>query len=74
MDLDVDIGLGRAGARGDQEQRFEKFDRDFHQKLRQSFLDIANRNAERCTVIDANQSEDEVAAAIWSATARRFSL
>jgi dTMP kinase len=74
LDLDVDTGLSRAGARGGKEQRFEKFDRDFHQKLRQAFLDIANRNADRCTVIDANQSEDEVAAAIWSATARRFSL
>jgi dTMP kinase len=74
LDLDVDIGLGRAGARGGQEQRFEKFDRDFHQKLRQAFIDIANRNAERCTVIDAGQSEDQVAAAIWAATARRFSL
>lgn len=74
MDLDIEIGLSRAGARGGQEQRFEKFDRDFHQKLRQSFLDIANRNADRCVVIDASQSEDQVAAAIWSATARRFGL
>ena len=74
LDLDVDTGLKRAGARGGQEQRFEKFDREFHQKLRQAFIDIANRNAERCTVIDAGQSEDEVAAAIWAATARRFSL
>jgi len=74
LDLDVDTGLGRAGARGGAEQRFEKFDRDFHQKLRQAFLDIANRSADRCAVIDAGQSEDLVAEAIWAATARRFSL
>ena len=33
--------------------RFEKFDRDFHEKLRQAFLDIAKRNPDRCAVIDA---------------------
>ena len=74
LDLDIETGLRRAGARGGQEQRFEKFDRDFHQKLRQAFLDIASRGAERCVVIDASQSEDLVAEAIWAATARRFSL
>ena len=74
LDLDVDIGLGRAGARGGPEQRFENFDRDFHQKLRQAFLDIAARSAGRCVVIDAGGSEDQVAAAIWSATAGRFGL
>ena len=74
LDLDVDIGLKRAGARGGVEQRFESFDRDFHQKLRLSFLDIAARNPERCVVIDAGQSEEAVAAAIWTATARHFSL
>ena len=74
LDLDVDIGLKRAGARGGAEQRFENFDKEFHQKLRQSFLDIAARNPERCVVIDAAQNEDQVAAAIWAATAKHFGL
>ena len=74
LDLDVDIGLKRAGARGGPEQRFENFEGDFHQKLRQSFLDIAARNPDRCVVIDASQDEEAVAAAIWSATAKHFSL
>ena len=74
LDLDVDTGLKRAGARGGKEQRFESFDRDFHQKLRQAFLDIATRHADRCVVIDASQNEALVAEAIWAATARRFGL
>lgn len=74
LDLDVDTGLKRAGARGGPEQRFENFDKEFHQKLRQAFLDIAARNTDRCVVIDAGQSEDQVAAAIWSATEQHFSL
>jgi dTMP kinase len=74
LDLDVDTGLKRAGARGTAESRFENFDRDFHERLRQSFLEIARRNPDRCQVIDAAQSQDAVAAAIWSAVARRFAL
>ncbi len=74
LDLPVDVGLARAHARGAQETRFEKFDTRFHEKLRQAFLDIARRAPDRCIVIDASQSEDAVAAAIWDAAARRFGL
>jgi len=74
LDLPVDVGLARAHARGAHETRFEKFDTVFHEKLRQAFLDIARRAPDRCFVIDASQSEDAVAAAIWDAAARRFGL
>lgn len=74
LDLPVDVGLARANSRGAQETRFEKFDIAFHEKLRQAFLDIARRAPDRCIVIDASQSEDAVAAAIWDAVARRFGL
>ena len=62
---DPDAGPGcrdRAAARARRaaaaESRFEKFDRDFHERLRQAFLDIARRNPDRCLVIDAARSED----------------
>jgi dTMP kinase len=74
LDLDVKVGLERALSRGTAENRFEKFGTDFHEKLRQSFLDIARRNPERCRVIDASGTEDQVAEAIWSAVGRRFDL
>jgi dTMP kinase len=74
LDLPVEAGLERAGARGGAETRFESFDTDFHERLRQAFLDIARRSPDRCTVIDANGSEDDVAQAIWDAVSRRFSL
>ena len=54
LDLDVETGLDARHARGGgAENRFEKFDRDFHERLRQAFLDIARRNPDRCLVIDA---------------------
>jgi dTMP kinase len=74
LDLDVGIGLSRANARPGSENRFEKFGSDFHEKLRQAFLDIAKRNPDRCRVIDASGSEDQVAEAIFAAVSRRFDL
>ena len=75
LDLDVDVGLKRAMARsGATENRFEQFDRDFHQRLRQSFQDISRRHPDRCILIDASGNEDQVAEAIWAQVARRFDL
>jgi len=74
LDLDVSVGLKRAMARAGSENRFEKFGADFHERLRQAFLDIARRHPERCRVIDAGGTEDEVAEAILAAVCRRFDL
>jgi len=74
LDLDVETGLKRALGRGGKEHRFEKFDRDFHERLRQAFLEIARRHPDRCILVDAAGSADDVAAAIWSQVARRFGL
>ena len=71
--LDGDA-LDRAMARGAAENRFEKFGLEFHERLRQAFLDIAKRSPERCRVIDASGSEEQVAEAIFAAVSRRFDL
>jgi dTMP kinase len=74
LDLDVKTGLERANARPGAENRFEKFGPEFHERLRQSFLDIAKRAPERCRLIDASGGVDDVAGAIFVAVARRFDL
>jgi dTMP kinase len=74
LDLDVKTGLERANARAGAENRFEKFGPEFHERLRQSFLDIAKRAPERCRLIDASGGVDDVAQAIFVAVARRFDL
>jgi dTMP kinase len=74
LDLDVTTGLKRALARSGAETRFEKFGPAFHEKLREAFLEIARRNPERCRVIDASGTEDQVADAIFDAVRRRFDL
>ena len=52
--------------------RFEKEEIEWHKRLRGGFLSIAQSNPDRCVVISAEQSEDELEAAIWTAVCERF--
>lgn len=74
LDLPVATGLERAKTRAGAENRFERFNAEFHDKLRQAFVDIAKRNGDRCVLLDAGGSEDEVAELVWQTVAKRFSL
>lgn len=67
LDLAPETGLTRAGRRANGEDRYERMEIEFHQTLRQAFLDIAKNEPERCVVIDAERGEAEVAEAIWEA-------
>lgn len=60
FDLDPVLGLKRAQIRGEGGDRYERMGIVFHQKIREAFLDIAQRNKNRCHVIDANQSIEDV--------------
>ena len=74
LDLEPEIGLRRATERrqATPADRFESEGLAFHQTLRRAFLDIAAAEPGRCAVVDAGGSEDEVAAAIWSAVEARL--
>lgn len=65
LDLPVVDGLRRAGVRGGGEDRYEGMELTFHERLRQGFLDIAAEEPRRCRVVSANQTLEEVEAAIW---------
>lgn len=61
LDIDPKVGLKRSCERaGNNEQRFEKMDFSFHENLRQGFLDIAQKNPQRCMIINANRSVEEI--------------
>jgi dTMP kinase len=74
LDLPVELGLARTRSRGQGATRFENFDVEFHERLRQAFLGIARRSRERCIVIDASADADTVSRAVWNAVAKRFKL
>ncbi|GJL84774.1 MAG: thymidylate kinase [Micavibrio sp.] len=72
FDIDPEQGLARSGRRlaaetldiNQTEDRFENMDIEFHEKLRQGYLEIAKNEPERCHVIDASGSAEEIAAEI----------
>lgn len=72
FDLPVEVGLERAFGRGLFETRFESKGLEFHERLRQRFLEIAKEKSDRCVVIDATGDLDAVAARVWAAVEGRL--
>ncbi|MBS27481.1 MAG: dTMP kinase [Alphaproteobacteria bacterium] len=76
LDMPISVGLGRAHARNTNtksaEDRFERMGHEFHDRLRAGFLEIAAAAPARYAVIDADDSLDGVAGAVWSAVTRKF--
>ncbi|HEX3889001.1 MAG TPA: dTMP kinase [Phenylobacterium sp.] len=74
FDLPVEVGLERAHLRAGAEMRFESKGQAFHERLREGFLSIARAEPDRCAVIDATGSLDEVEARVWAAVDGRLSV
>lgn len=78
LDLPVEEGLARAGKRaqdgppGSREDRYERMDRVFHQRIRDGFRAIADAEAARCVIIDATRPVDDVATEIATAVTERL--
>ena len=60
LDIDPKVGLKRSLDRSNQENRFESYNIDFHNKIRSAFLEIAKKNKNRCIVVDASLNEQEI--------------
>jgi dTMP kinase len=72
LDLPIDTGLARAAARRGTETRYESLPRDFHERVHEGFLKIAQAEPGRCAVIDASGDIETVAAAIARVVAERL--
>lgn len=74
LDLPVEAGLARRKQRaGDAApDRFEAEDLEFHEKLRQAYLALAEREPRRCIVIGAAHSKEDIARQIWSVVNSRL--
>lgn len=72
LDLPVDVGLARAMKRRGAETRYESLPRDFHDRVRTGFLEIAKREPARCVVVNAARDVDAIAADIASAVDERL--
>jgi dTMP kinase len=63
LDLPPEVGLARARGRAVAD-RLESESMDFHQRVRQTFLALAEADPDRYVVVDARQSPEAIAAAI----------
>ncbi|KAF1013739.1 MAG: Thymidylate kinase [Stenotrophomonas maltophilia] len=72
--LDVDVAIGRARANGRDlwPDRIESEQDDFFQRVRAVFRERAAQDPQRFALIDANQPQAEVAAAVAAALAQRL--
>jgi len=69
LDVPVTVGMERAVKRRGTAaaDRFEGEGTDFHEKLREAYLRIANADPARCALIDADADPKVVAERIWTA-------
>lgn len=74
LDIPVDQGLARTGRRADEDTRYEMMALSFHEKLRNGFLAIADRESDRFHLVDALLPEADVAKHIATAVVARFNL
>ncbi len=74
LDIDPASGMRRAASRRGpgEADRFEKEALDMHERRRRAYLEIAEDDADRCVVIDAARSPDEVFADVSRIVRRYF--
>lgn len=73
LDVPVAVGMARIAARGSGgRDRIESEPADFHERLREGFLELARAEPERFAVIDATQPEEQVAERVWESVRSRL--
>lgn len=70
--LDIPVAKGLARKRGISDDRFEREEMAFHDKVRQGYLKIAKMESHRFLVIDARQDKQTISKIIWEQVIRTF--
>ena len=74
IDVPVDIGLSRASKRGNMDNRYEKMDFQFHEKIRNGFLELAKTNLDRYAIVNGELSENEIEKCILDKIEKKFKI
>jgi dTMP kinase len=72
IDVPPEVGLSRAQGRGQGADRFEAEHVEYHRLLREAYREIAEREPDRCVLIDGTASVDAIAVRIWMLVSERF--
>jgi dTMP kinase len=73
LDVPVEIGLARAASRSPAD-RFERLDKDFHERMRRGFHQIAADNPARCVLIDGSGDPPSVHRTMLDVVAQRLGI
>lgn len=60
LDCDVGLAMERMLQRGGEKSRFDAKQKEYHEELRQAFLQIAKKFPHRVRILDASQSPEKV--------------
>ncbi|MBM08332.1 MAG: dTMP kinase [Magnetovibrio sp.] len=74
LNLPLNQGLERAKRRSGGDDRYENMNKNFHKRLINGFLEIAQKEPERCAVIDASGDEETVHHKIMIEVSKRLNL
>jgi dTMP kinase len=74
LDVTPETRRARTAARPGNEDRYERMNEGFHDRVRAGFHAIAAADPERCAVIAADQAVEAVSAAIQSAVAEKLAI
>lgn len=72
MDVPPETGLSRAYGRGQGADRFEAEHIEYHRLLRDAYRELAEREPERCVLVDGTASADSIAVRVWMLVSERF--
>ena len=66
FDIDPVVGLGRSKRKSNKELRYENMPLGYHRKIRNAYLEIAEKNKKRIKIIDASLDKSKISEIIWS--------
>lgn len=73
LDVPVEVGLKRRNGTS-KNDRLDLESLEFHKKVREAYLKLAESEPERWEVIDASKSIEEIAGEVWEVVQKRFDL
>lgn len=73
LDVPVEVGLGRRNGTS-KNDRLDLESLEFHKKVREAYLKLAESEPERWEKIDASKSIEEIAGEVWEVVQKRFDL
>jgi dTMP kinase len=72
LDCPVDVAEKRLSSRNDLRTRWERLGRDFFERVRKGYIELARKNDDRFTIVDASMPLNEVYAVIDKALMERL--